>query len=83
MSPDPSVMPFSHLKPNGGDSLSSNAGLMIVTTGGIVSQMIVAEPKPIAEVAGLIKAGRHVLIVGCGVENTTTDPAGRLCDAPL
>ena len=24
-----------------------------------------------------------LLIVGCGVDNTTTDTAGRLCDAPL
>jgi len=37
--------------------------------------MIVAEPKPIAEVAELIKAGRHVLVVGCG-ECVTVCQAG-------
>jgi len=37
--------------------------------------MIVAEPKPIAEVAELVKAGRHVLIVGCG-ECVTVCQAG-------
>lgn len=38
--------------------------------------MIVAEPKPIAEVADLIKDCRHVLIVGCGACVTVCQAGG-------